>query len=182
MRKAPRWRPIPGALGGCGVRAVGVPAVGVPAAAWHWLSYRQSITRHLTAVCGGAVQVRVHRQRRQAIAADEAALLAAWGAGPAVVREVCLLVKDQPMVWARTVLPQRTAVGLNRPLLQLGASPLGAALFAGGRLPQRWRVEYSAQCAVAGGPACWARRTVYVLHGRPLLVCEAFAPALWRRA
>jgi len=79
--------------------------------------------------------------------------------------------------------------GAWRMLSGLGARPLGAALFADPRIkrhPLRFRqlnrrhVLYVRACGLlAAAPASlWARRSVFVLSGAPLLVTEVFLPAI----
>lgn len=163
----------------------------VPAPQRGWVAWPRSMTRRLAEVCGAPVRVEVARQARGGILGHERRLLGPRAA-PAVVRQVVLRAGDRPVLAARTVLPLATAKGANALLLRLGRRPLGEVLFSHGR--GRWRAREAAlsrpeapewrgidlpRLMPAGVRQFWARRTVYLLSGRPLLVVEAFLPALF---
>ena len=105
------------------------------------------------------------------------------------MREVSLNCGPRPLVFAHSVAAPRALKGAWRMLSGLGARPLGAALFADPRIkrhPLRFR-QLNRRHALyrrAGGlieepPASlWARRSLFVLGGSPLLVTEVFLPAI----
>lgn len=107
----------------------------------------------------------------------------------ALVREVRLLCRQQPWVYARTVVPLRTLSGAQRRLGELGSRPLGALLFTDRSL-QRGQLELARirpgdrlfDAATAGMRSIpnevWGRRSVFLLRGKPLLVQELFLPEL----
>jgi chorismate lyase len=80
-----------------------------------------------------------------------------------------------------------TARGLNRGLLHLGNRALGSLLFGAMRAPATLR-QYASLTPNSSlwrrlrtylpsdTKQLWARRTLHVLHGRPLLVTEVFLP------
>jgi chorismate--pyruvate lyase len=109
--------------------------------------------------------------------ADEARALGISPRRRALIREVELLGRNaEPWVFARTVIPATTLTGVERRLLRLGSRSLGSYLF---RDPSLERAPLRA-CRLqdSGGQHYWARRSVFRLHHKPLLVCEVFLPAM----
>lgn len=117
---------------------------------------------------------------------DESLLLGIPANCYALVREVCLVRADEPLVYARTVIPLDSLRGARRRLSNLGTRPLGEVIFSYPGL-RRELLE------VASVPAdSWVRslretvdrdpvagrRTLYSVAGSPLLVAEIFLPAV----
>ncbi len=154
-----------------------------------WLLDTRSLTDRVRACCRGRFSVRLISQGWAAPRLDEAQALALSARERALVREVQLLCGTEPWVFARTVIPVRTLTGPQRRLACLGAKPLGAFLFADPAL-RRGPVELacirpataiyrSAMAGLSLQPGeLWARRSLFWLGGKPLLVCEIFLPAL----
>lgn len=104
-------------------------------------------------------------------------------------REVFLYCGDRPVVFAHSVLPLASLRGAWAKLGKLGNRPLGATLFANPcvrrapleykRLNQRHPL-YQRACARLDRPPTylWARRSLFALHGRRILVTEVFLPAI----
>ena len=121
---------------------------------------------------------------------DEYAAIGARAGTQCVVREVSLNCGPCPLVFAHSVVGPRALKGAWRMLSTLGAHPLGAALFANPRIkryPLRFRqlsgrdALYRRACALLEAPPrlLWARRSLFVLRGSPLLVTEVFLPAIF---
>lgn len=128
--------------------------------------------------------MRVIAQSWQRPHADEARALGLRTASRALVREVALECAGVPWVFARSVLPVTTLRGDLRHLRRLGARSLGALLFA---TPRSAREDFQL-ARVEPGDAfvpsdlapllpVWARRSVFRLRDRALLVQEVFLPA-----
>jgi len=94
----------------------------------------------------------------------------------ALVREVELCCFGQIWVRARSIIPETTLSGEERQLKHLGDKPLGAFLFKS-RTMKRRALEL-ASFQDENGEAFYARRSVFMLHGKPLLVSEYFLPEL----
>ena len=93
---------------------------------------------------------------------------------------------------AHSVIPTLSSSGSNHSILRLGTKPLGAVLFSKTRKHSKaksprdiarldrsselWK-KHSKHIADLSSPL-WARRTLYRLKGRPILVNEIFLPAL----
>jgi chorismate--pyruvate lyase len=160
----------------------------VPPAIRHWLFDRASLTRRLRAACHGRFRVQLLSQRRQGPLLGEARRLGLAPHASALVREVRLLCDEGPWVFARTVIPLQTLRGRTRRLAHLGTRPLGAMLFADASM-ERDEVEIArldpgsalfehAARGVAIDEPIWARRSVFRVAGKPLLVSEIFLPSL----
>lgn len=88
------------------------------------------------------------------------------------LREVQLIVDDQICVVARSVIPLQTLSGREKRLLRLGNKPLGEYLFAHPHM-RRGPLELKTSAGRGGQPR-YARRSVFYLSGKPLMVSEAF--------
>jgi chorismate lyase len=107
----------------------------------------------------------------------------------ALIREVLLHCAGVPWVYARTIIPRATLTGEERRLARLRTRSLGAVLFADAstrrdeteiaRLTPDDRLYQSAARACDDlPPVLWARRALFRLHDKPLLVNEIFLPPL----
>lgn len=96
------------------------------------------------------------------------------------IREVALTAGGVQLVQARTVVPQRSRRAL-RAVRALRRQPLARLLFTrpGAGLMDRAAAPLRPP---RGGPPLPARRSLYRLHGEPLLVTEWLAPTLAREA
>lgn len=153
-----------------------LPVIQAPAEVRDWLADGGSLTRRLQRF--GAFRVVPQRQMIAVPRAEEAALLGLPGRQHALIREVSLYVNDQPVVFARSVLPLASLGGANRVLGHMARRSLGAELF---RAPRAKRAQvWATQAVVPGGvEPCWGRQSLFLKRGRPLLVAEFFLPALW---
>lgn len=155
-----------------------------------WLTDPASLTRRIRARCG-VFAVKVLCQRLARVHRDEAALFGLHAGECAWVREVVLIADGRPVVFARTVLPRCNVRGAWKLFHGIGSQPLGAALFADPRIVRERLTcarldvrdaRYHRALAAGGGAdevaALWARRSIFRLHGRGLLVTEVFLPAI----
>ena len=153
-----------------------------------WLVDRGSLTRRIQLRCA-TFRLNVLSQRMARVRRDEYAAIGAPAGARCVVREVSLHCGPRPLVFAHSVVAPRALQGAWRMLSALGARPLGAALFADPRIqryPLRFRqlngadALYRRACELleAAPRLLWARRSLFVLRGSPLLVTEVFLPAI----
>lgn len=143
-----------------------------------------SLTARLVAASNGHFAVRVLGQSWQRPLPGERDALGLKQGAHALVREVALCGHGEPWVFARSVLPAASLTGDLRHLRRFGARSLGAMLFAD---PQLVRGDFELAligpedpllpAALRGPHALWARRSVFRLRGKPLLVQEVFLPA-----
>ena len=160
-----------------------------------WLLDADSLTSRILRQCDH-FRVQVSAQNRQRPMLSEALKMGINTKVSGLVREVHLLCKDRPWVFARTFIPLKTLRGKERRLAYLGDKPLGAYLFA---RPDMRRGEIEIACIRAGQPLyelalagtsqrpeknrpeqIWGRRSVFYLSDKPLLVSEIFLPDLGR--
>jgi len=141
-----------------------------------WLCNRGSLTEHLINASGGDFHVVVHRQQWLLPHRSEAKALGLKPRQIALIREVKLIGRGQTYVFARTVVPLSTLTGKQKQLSRLGTRALGSLLFSDPSL-RRGKFQTSLLTAENKQKA-WARRSVFYLSNKPLLVCEMFLPIL----
>ncbi|SEG83837.1 chorismate lyase [Marinobacterium lutimaris] len=137
-----------------------------------WLTDHGSLTRLLKRASKGRFSVRVVRQGYHRPGPAEAAALRLRSRQQALIREVYLCGAGEPWVYARTVIPVTTLSGSHRTLKLIGSRSLGSLLF---RDPSMQRQPLQIARLNEG---LWARRSVFHLERKPLLVCEVFLPSL----
>ena len=151
-----------------------------------WLRDTGSLTQRIRQRCG-AFSVRNMKSGLAHIPHDESGLLKsapiAWS------RDVFLCADGQPVVFAHSTCAIRHLHGAWRALAELGNRPLGALLFSH-PLIRRQPLHYKALAAqyplyrraaailIDPPDRLWARRSLFYLHGAPLLVTEVFLPAI----
>jgi chorismate--pyruvate lyase len=154
-----------------------------------WMLDKGSLTQRLIDHCEGEFAVRLRREEQGKPLRSESLLLGLPECRLAIIREVDLLCRGIPVVFARTIIPFSSLRGRTRSLTGLGSRPLGAMLFQD-PTTRRDTVQYArirpgqglyvsatqnlGQCA----GALMARRTLFCYKGRPLLVNEIFLPTL----
>lgn len=153
-----------------------------------WLRDAGSLTRRIQQRCG-AFGVRNVRDGLVAAAHDETALLGLPARRKVYARDVFLLADGRPVVFAHSVVAARHLRSPWQAVRRLGDSSLGTLLF---RHPQVRRaplhcraLDYrhplyrrAAETLAAPPRTLWARRSLFVLHGAPLLVTEVFLPSI----
>lgn len=159
-------------------------ALELPFRTRRWLLDEGSLTAQLRAASGDRLRVRVLCQQWQRPRITERRVLGLRTHEVAQVREVILECAGEPWVFARSILPSATLGGSLRHLRRFGERSLGALLFASPGL-QRQPFELARIRGIHGllpelllpPAALWARRSVFTIHGMPLLVAEFFLPA-----
>ncbi len=159
-----------------------------------WLVDSASLTLRIKKHCRsnelGCFSVKLLRQGMGIPSNDEVQRLKLRSRHYALIREVLLYCGETPVVFARTVIPIKTLTGSQRQLSHLGNRPLGEFLFAQPDL-QRDAMEIAVlnrghqlfDSAVYhmsdDSPSdVWARRSIFRLGHKPLLVAEVFLPDL----
>ncbi|WP_020679626.1 chorismate--pyruvate lyase family protein [Marinobacterium rhizophilum] len=142
----------------------------------NWLQDRGSLTKRLIRASHGHFSVRLLRLGYACPTRSEARALGLPPRRKALIREVQLLGQGQPWVYARSVFPIDTLSGPQRQLKGVGSRSLGSLLFSDPSM-QREPLQIS-RLRLQGREPLWARRSVFRLANKPLLVCEVFLPAL----
>ncbi|MDH5359354.1 MAG: chorismate lyase [Gammaproteobacteria bacterium] len=156
-----------------------------------WLLDRGSLTQRIIRACSGRFRVQLLGQSWQRPLREESVMLGIDPQQWVLIRHVLLLCEESPWVYARTVIPRKTLTGRHRRLKGLGERPLGAVLFAD-RHMVRGEVEVAQlhphqslhsqieQASPVVGESVWARRSLFQLSSKPLLVYECFLPQVGR--
>lgn len=153
-----------------------------------WLHDHGSLTLRIQQRCK-QFSVQPVRSGLARIAHDESALLGIAPQQLAYSREVFLHADGKPVVFAHSACAPQHLRGPWAALGGLGNRPLGAMLFAHPlveRGPLRFRALrthhplYRRASAMLAAPPhkLWARRSLFMLHGAPLLVTEVFLPEI----
>jgi chorismate--pyruvate lyase len=154
-----------------------------------WLRDHGSLTLRIRQRCH-EFRVRNLFDGMATAARDETALLGVSARQRVYTREVFLLADRQPVVFAHSVVAAHHLRGAWQALQHLGERSLGSLLFTH-PLVQRKPLHYRAlktgdllyRRAITSGAApgpLWARRSLFTLHGAPLLVTEVFLPDIFR--
>jgi chorismate--pyruvate lyase len=151
-----------------------------------WLRDHGSLTSRIQQRCG---EFRVHNLFDGLAPAihDESILLEVPARQHVYSREVLLVADNRPVVFAHSVVAATHLRGAWQALQHIGGRSLGSLLFAHPlveRKPLRYRklreghaLHRRATLALGAIPATlWSRRSLFVLHGAPLLVTEVFLP------
>ena len=153
-----------------------------------WLLDRGSLTGRIQLRCKN-FRLDVLSQRLATVRRDESMVIGLRAGEHGMVREISLNCGRQPLVFAHSVVAPQALNGAWRMLSGLGRRPLGAALFADPRIsrfPLRFcqinnrHALYTRARRLLDEPpvSLWARRSLFVFCGSPLLVTEVFLPAI----
>ncbi|MCK5667017.1 MAG: chorismate lyase, partial [Thiotrichaceae bacterium] len=164
---------------------------GIPENAAHWLLDNTSLTLRVKNHCMdhdlGCFSVQVLEQKMAMPLDDEIQHLKLKNNDDALIREVLLYCHESPLIYARTIIPAQTLTGEQRELGELGDRPLGEFLFSQpglkrdvmevAALRQGHQLFDSASAHISvKAQEIWARRSVFRLEHKPLLVAEVFLP------
>lgn len=153
-----------------------------------WLTYPSSLTRRIVSRCG-RFEVRLVSQRLRFPNDDEYRALGRPLHRLAFVREVLLYADGEPVVLAHSILSRGDLRGAWHAVGRLGTRPLAEVLFSDRRV-RRGPFEFARIDAAHPlgrrarqlvGPRLGtlaARRSLFRLRGRPLMVTEVFLPKL----
>ena len=166
----------------------GAAVLGCEADLAPWLRNHGSLTLSIQQCCKH-FSVRSVRTGLVRISLDESALLEIAPQQLAYSREVFLYADEQPVVFAHSTFAHQHLRGAWTAVRSLGSKPLGAMLFAHPlvkRRPLRYKLLrrshplYKSAASMLDDPPqrLWARRSLFYLHGAPLLVTEVFLPGI----
>jgi chorismate--pyruvate lyase len=159
----------------------------VPANLSAWLSHKGSFMRRLKKYGVKNAVIQVLTQSWLYPSQEERALLKIKPRQLVFVREVVITSPPAKWMFARTVLPRATLTGKERRLAHLKNRALGSVLF---KDPHVRRGEFELACVRRGSAwyqkivntraaeadAFWARRSVFLINHKPLLLTEIFFP------
>lgn len=155
-----------------------------------WLAEPGLLTARIRALCGDRMRFRMLGPLRLARLSEELQARLDLADRRCRLREIEFRCDAERIVFAQTVLPESTVAAYPW-LRELGDSPIGESLRRADTALEREPLEYAAlpprhALAIAASDASpdaqqvdlWARRALYRLGGRPILVQEVFLPAL----
>lgn len=141
----------------------------------YWLRGNQSLTKQLIEYSDNQFSVRVLREYRHKPYVHEVRKLGQPLNQACLIREVELLCKQQPIVFARSIIPLTALRGTGLQLARLGNKPLGHLLFKQANVD----LEQREIALISLESAYWARRTIYQFNGSDILVSEFFLDKPW---
>ncbi len=141
----------------------------------NWLLDNGSLTQNLKNLAPGRFSVKVLNTLFTRATLSEANALKMPHRQMVYVREVALCIDTKPVVLARSVIPRSTLTGAERQLLLLQSKPLGEYLFTHKKMS---RSKIQIKKGNVDRQDAWARRSIFKLHSKPLLVSEYFLQAL----
>ena len=157
----------------------------VPTNLRYLLLHQGSLTRYLDQLCNGFITLELLDQCWIKTDYNELWLLKKYCGQSVLLREVLLKYDNRPLVYAKTLIPVYSLLGKNRILKRRGRQPLGTLLFSasgdGRRYMQYARINVPAtvsSCVEGSNTVVWARRSLFGLSGKPLLITEFFLPAI----
>ncbi len=153
-----------------------------------WVRDRGSLTERIMAKCGD-FGVRHVANRYARVNRDEARRIGMNPKTFALVREVYLCCGDKPVVFAHSVAARASLKGPWRNLAALGQKSLGSAFLSNPRVKRddleflpisKRHPLYAKSCRfMARRPTrLWARRSLFGLGRREILVTEVFLPEI----
>ncbi len=154
-----------------------------------WLFDKNSLTTRLMEASDGQFSVKVESEKWCLPQRNERLLLGLRHGEYVFVRQVYLLCKGTPWVFARSIIPVKAANGQLKGLTRLGNKSLGSVLFNNPNI-QRSGIaltQVSAQHDMFAtattfskrkASQIWGRRSKYTIRNQPLLVSEFFLPDL----
>lgn len=152
-----------------------------------WLEHAGSFMQRLEQYQVNDAHIQVLQQKWFTPSAEEKRLLGLKDSSEVLVREVLILSHDRQWMFARTVIPRDTLTGEEQKLAHLENRPLGSILFKDPTMKrsafdfacihpgEKWHAQISSLVQSAL-PALWARRSIFSLHEKSLLLTEVFLP------
>jgi len=138
----------------------------IPEKALFWIRDDQSLTQKLKKRYPD-FRVEVHKQEEASIYNHEISQIG--NEENFIVREVSLYGDNQPVVFARSVIPKNTKTDL---IMKIGNKPLGEILFTDPNI-LREPIEITFQNNI------WGRRSVFVMNDSRILVSEFFLEEIY---
>jgi chorismate--pyruvate lyase len=159
----------------------------IPQYLTHWLLYSGSFMQRLKQHDINETHVTVLKQGWQYPAHDEKAYLNILPRQYVLIREVLICSQEKKWMYARTILPQHTLTGKQQCLARLKNRSLGSVIFKDPSMQRSdfevaciypdtsWHDYISRQTNSVTDPL-WARRSIFTVQKKPLLLTEVFLP------
>jgi chorismate lyase len=152
-----------------------------------FLFHEDSLTQFIIQHCSGKFNVELISEEWQLPFSDETELLSLTDNETALIRKVMLKDDEKPLVYARSILPEKTLSG-NKKLLEMGNKPLGDFLFNDtstfrsnmryAKIPVNCELHKEAIRDMNISSDLWGRQSLFYIEQKPLLVNEVFLPTI----
>lgn len=153
-----------------------------------FLYHENSLTRFIQQHCSGLFNLELISEEWQQPIRNEADLLSLTDNDTAFIRKVFLKDDEQLLVYARSIIPEKTLSGNNKRLLEMGKQPLGDFLFNDDStyrdvmryaiIPVDCELHAEATNGSDVTSELWGRQSLFYIEQKPLLVTEIFLPAI----
>lgn len=153
-----------------------------------FLFHEDSLTQFIQQRCEGVFSVDLISESKHQALADEAQFLSLQSDDVTFIRKIHLKCDDQAVVYARTIMPQKTIEGENQWLTTLGSKPLGDILFNDettyrtdmryAKIPVHCELHDEATKNLNITSDLWGRQSLFYTKDQPLLITEIFLPAI----
>jgi chorismate lyase len=147
-----------------------------------------SLTHYLQQCCKGIFNVELITESWDQPMPDEIQLLSLADDEITFIRESRLKCDNQTLVYARTIIPEKTLAGKNQKLAKLGTTPLGDVLFNDkttyrtdmcyAKIPVDCKLHSEATKELNITSELWGRQSLFYTEQQPLLITEIFLPAI----
>lgn len=153
-----------------------------------FLFHEDSLTQFIQQHCSGLFNVELINEEWQQAFPGETDLLSLADNETAFIRKVLLKDDNQALVYARSIIPEKTLSGNNQRLLKLGNKPLGDFLFKDestfrsdmryAKIPVNCALHNEATKDMCITSELWGRQSLFFIEQKPLLINEIFLPAI----
>lgn len=152
-----------------------------------WLLYPGSFMMRLKEHGVQNPLVQIIEERWQEPFSCEEKFLALRKKEKVLIREVCIVSENKIWMFARTLVPKKTLTGKESQLSELKNRSLGSVLFNDPTMQRSpfelakllpgsyWHEKMEDYSKLSLG-ACWARRSLFCLSNKKLLLTEVFLP------
>ena len=155
-----------------------------------WMLEPGSMTARLREFGGTSFHVNVVQHNWGTPRLSELSALHLPAGSAAIIREVELICHQQVCIFARSVYPAASMVEKNYILRHLGERPVGDLLYADAKLkrsefalaqirPGHTDYKHAITHLQQHPKHLWARRSVFIVNCRPVLISEVFLPTIY---
>lgn len=142
-----------------------------------WLCFPGSMTQRMRAISTN-IQIIVLQNQLGLLSREEQNSLKIPHRKSVLIREIEMFCNNELWITARTAMPLESLQGKWRKLKNLGNKPLGDMLFKDAKI-QRSPFQFQLLCDDKGFDV-WARRSLFYLDQRPILLTEVFSSSMWK--
>ena len=153
-----------------------------------FLFHQESLTQFIQQRCSGLFNIELITESWQQAQQDEISLLSLTKNESTFIRKSLLKCDNENLVYARTVIPEKTLTGKNQKLTKLGDKPLGDFLFNDkttyrsdmryAKIPVDCELYNEATKSLNISSELWGRQSLVYIEKQPLVITEIFLPAI----